>query len=281
MSLRERHEQVRRFTHGDATLLLATDAASEGLNLQRRCRLVIHLEMPWTPLRLEQRIGRVDRLGQERTVHAIHLLAHGTQEELLAVRLSNRSRTAEHAIRAAARQASVAAGSPLVGAEPSVPQDNDVAEETSCIDRVVVERECRQFVTIRALEARAAASAAEFPFETVVRPSDRLLSLVALRLSLVDAAGMSAWESLVGVRMATHLNEPQALSPADIQVWLLKTDGTAVARIPGVVTGAGRSSDNRGNLSVGYRFARIPAGELAGVVVSYKGKLLVREIKSN
>jgi hypothetical protein len=62
--------------------LLATDAASEGLNLHQHCRLVINLELPWTPVRLEQRIGRVERLGQTRRVHAVHLLAAATSEEL-------------------------------------------------------------------------------------------------------------------------------------------------------------------------------------------------------
>ena len=46
-------------------MLLATDAASEGLNLHHRCRVVIHFELPWNPSRLEQRAGRVDRLGSD------------------------------------------------------------------------------------------------------------------------------------------------------------------------------------------------------------------------
>ena len=62
-------------------MLLATDAASEGLNLQHRCRLVVHLEVPWTPTRIEQRVGRVDRIGQSRTVHQVLLVAGGTVEE--------------------------------------------------------------------------------------------------------------------------------------------------------------------------------------------------------
>src|SRR6185436_16170816 len=87
---RERIGVLRHFTAGDAALLLATDAASEGLNLHHRCRLVINLELPWTPLRLEQRIGRLDRLGQRRRVHAVQLLARDTQEESTAIRLSER-----------------------------------------------------------------------------------------------------------------------------------------------------------------------------------------------
>jgi hypothetical protein len=63
--------------------LLATDAASEGLNLHHRCRVVIHYELPWNPARLEQRAGRVDRLGQTRRVHEVALVAAHTAERLV------------------------------------------------------------------------------------------------------------------------------------------------------------------------------------------------------
>lgn len=45
-------------------ILLATDAASEGLNLQNHCRYLIHYEIPWNPNKMEQRNGRIDRYGQ-------------------------------------------------------------------------------------------------------------------------------------------------------------------------------------------------------------------------
>ena len=77
----ERADVIRAFTSGRSRVLLATDAASEGLNLQQRCRLVVHLEVPWTPTRIEQRVGRVDRIGQARTVHQVHLIARATVEE--------------------------------------------------------------------------------------------------------------------------------------------------------------------------------------------------------
>jgi superfamily II DNA or RNA helicase len=54
----------KKFEEPDIRILLATDAASEGLNLQRCCHRVVHLELPWNPNRLEQRNGRVDRYGQ-------------------------------------------------------------------------------------------------------------------------------------------------------------------------------------------------------------------------
>jgi SNF2 family DNA or RNA helicase len=86
----QRRAAVEAFTRGWADLLLATDAGSEGLNLQSTCRLVINLELPWNPIRLEQRIGRVDRLGQSRTVHAIHLFARNTAESTVLAGLVRR-----------------------------------------------------------------------------------------------------------------------------------------------------------------------------------------------
>jgi superfamily II DNA or RNA helicase len=90
LSRSERMAAAQAFTSGAARILLATDAAGEGLNLHARCRLVINLELPWSPRRLEQRIGRVDRIGQRRTVHAIHLIAHHTGESRVLARLVQR-----------------------------------------------------------------------------------------------------------------------------------------------------------------------------------------------
>ena len=80
LSPTERADAVSAFTGGAADLLLSTDAGAEGLNLHACCRLVVNLELPWRPTRLEQRIGRVDRIGQARTVHAVNLLAGRTAE---------------------------------------------------------------------------------------------------------------------------------------------------------------------------------------------------------
>lgn len=56
----------------DVRVLIATDAASEGLNLQSTARYVMHFDCPWNPSRLEQRNGRLDRHGQARDVHVFH-----------------------------------------------------------------------------------------------------------------------------------------------------------------------------------------------------------------
>ena len=58
-----RDEVKRRFREGAADILLCTDAAAEGLNFQF-CGALINYDSPWNPMRIEQRIGRIDRLGQ-------------------------------------------------------------------------------------------------------------------------------------------------------------------------------------------------------------------------
>ena len=89
MSPAERDIAVRRF-NDEGGVMLATDAAAEGLNLQRRCRLVVNYELPWNPARLEQRIGRVDRIGQRRRVHATSLVARDSAESLVLTNLARR-----------------------------------------------------------------------------------------------------------------------------------------------------------------------------------------------
>lgn len=78
---REDRDRVKKaFNDPESPLriLLATDTASEGLNLQTACRYVIHQEIPWNPMRLEQRNGRVDRHNQSRDVFAFHF--HSDEE---------------------------------------------------------------------------------------------------------------------------------------------------------------------------------------------------------
>jgi superfamily II DNA or RNA helicase len=90
LSLEERGAAARALNQGRVTLLLATDAAGEGLNLHHRCRWVINFELPWNPSRLEQRAGRVDRFGQRRIPHAWHLVAANTAESMVLARLAAR-----------------------------------------------------------------------------------------------------------------------------------------------------------------------------------------------
>src|SRR5216683_3800233 len=63
-------------------ILLATDAASEGIDLQNHCSRLIHYEIPWNPNRLEQRNGRVDRHGQRAAqVNIYHFVSNTYRDE--------------------------------------------------------------------------------------------------------------------------------------------------------------------------------------------------------
>ena len=62
-----RESTKQRFREGRAEIMVCTDAAAEGLNFQF-CGALVNYDMPWNPMRVEQRIGRIDRLGQEHPV---------------------------------------------------------------------------------------------------------------------------------------------------------------------------------------------------------------------
>lgn len=78
MDLDARKQVLQAFA-GDVRILVSTDAGGEGLNLQF-CHVVVNFDIPWNPMRLEQRIGRVDRIGQGRVVRALNLVLEDTVE---------------------------------------------------------------------------------------------------------------------------------------------------------------------------------------------------------
>ena len=86
-------EEVKNdFREGNIRILLCTDAASEGLNFQT-CGVLINYDMPWNPMRVEQRIGRVDRIGQRyETVEIRNYFYEGTVEARVYRALSRRIR---------------------------------------------------------------------------------------------------------------------------------------------------------------------------------------------
>lgn len=141
-----RQDVVQQFQRGDLEVLVATDTAGEGLNLHHRCRLVIDLEVPWNPVRLEQRVGRVDRLGQQRRVHAVHLLHRGTVEDAVWQRLDQRRRRAEHALGAWAPPTdedmarAIFDGAPLASPSAQTVALMHVDEAASELARIAAER---------------------------------------------------------------------------------------------------------------------------------------------
>ncbi len=78
MDLEARTRAQQAFSK-DVRVLISTDAGGEGLNLQF-CHVVVNFDMPWNPMRIEQRIGRVDRIGQKHVVRAINFVLEDTVE---------------------------------------------------------------------------------------------------------------------------------------------------------------------------------------------------------
>ena len=86
----DREERARiedEFNYGKSRLLVATDAASEGIDLQESCHIMVNYELPWNPNRLEQRIGRLHRYGQDREVKVWNFQLQGTREAEIFQRL--------------------------------------------------------------------------------------------------------------------------------------------------------------------------------------------------
>lgn len=60
-----------QFNNGQTRFLISTEAAGEGIDLQKNCHVLIHIDLPWNPMRLHQRVGRVHRLGQTHDVEVV------------------------------------------------------------------------------------------------------------------------------------------------------------------------------------------------------------------
>lgn len=86
---RERRRQIQEsFNHDPEVLVLvATDAAAEGINLHRRAHLMVNYDLPWNPNRIEQRFGRIHRIGQREVCHLWNLVAQETMEGKVFLRL--------------------------------------------------------------------------------------------------------------------------------------------------------------------------------------------------
>jgi SNF2 family DNA or RNA helicase len=79
LGLSERIERLARFQREKHGVFVATRAGTEGLNLQF-CNRIVNYELPWNPMVVEQRIGRIHRIGQKREAHIINFAAAGTIE---------------------------------------------------------------------------------------------------------------------------------------------------------------------------------------------------------
>ncbi|MBP7777872.1 MAG: DUF3883 domain-containing protein [Acidobacteria bacterium] len=98
MGREERLKAQESFKHDpEVRVLLATDAAGEGINLQR-AHLMVNYDLPWNPNRLEQRFGRIHRIGQTEVCHLWNLVAGETREGDVYRRLLEKLEEARHAL---------------------------------------------------------------------------------------------------------------------------------------------------------------------------------------
>ena len=93
-SLAERVSEVERFRAGEVQILLSSEVGSEGIDLQC-AHVVVNYDMPWNPMRVEQRIGRIDRVGQKaRVLHIINFNIANTIEQRVFAKLHEKLSTA-------------------------------------------------------------------------------------------------------------------------------------------------------------------------------------------
>lgn len=139
MEVRENREQL--FRKGEKQIMLATDAAGEGINLQF-CHLMFNYDLPWNPNRIDQRIGRLHRYGQDRVVQIWHLLIDGTREGEIFERLQSKVTTIEEDL----GQMSDVLGSLLENVNledlimQAVTEEESIDEAETELDRAIEER---------------------------------------------------------------------------------------------------------------------------------------------
>ncbi|WP_419859975.1 DEAD/DEAH box helicase [Candidatus Palauibacter sp.] len=76
----DRHLAAARFNRGEVQFLVSTEAAGEGVDLQESCSALVHVDLPWNPMRLHQRVGRLSRYGQTDPVDVVTIRNPDTVE---------------------------------------------------------------------------------------------------------------------------------------------------------------------------------------------------------
>lgn len=189
MPLHARRQALATFASGRHHLV-ATDAAAEGLNLHHACRLLIHYELPWSSARLEQRCGRLNRIGQARRVHEIALVADDTAEQRVLVPLLARAARARAFVRTPlARQLteSRVAAHLLGGAPLHEPVPRPVPKDVAPLDlREEGEAEAARLETLRRLDTTRREAARGRPRRGAIVPIARVRPKEAAPSSRLD-----------------------------------------------------------------------------------------------
>jgi len=88
-----------KFNRGEVRFLVSTEAAGEGVDLQEQCHTLIHVDLPWNPMRLHKRVGRLNRYGQDKQVEVVSLRNPETVESRIWDKLNEKIRNIMSAMR--------------------------------------------------------------------------------------------------------------------------------------------------------------------------------------
>jgi Helicase conserved C-terminal domain len=223
LTLAERRKRLERFGRTPGAVLLATDAAGEGLNLQEAAATVVHYELPWNPNRLEQRNGRVDRYGQTQLVQVRYLHLEGTRDAEILERL--RAKLAK-----IAEQLGSASDVLGIGNQPglieAMLEGDDEDEILARIDRA--EAEVRAYLeesgTLAVLAGERFGPAEQASVAPVERRAELLLPSFdeyadLVRRVIIDEGGSFAgsgpiWQVTPGPRLASYRGVGEETFPA-------------------------------------------------------------------
>ena len=222
LTARARADALTRFTDGRARLLLATDAASEGLNLHHRCRLIVNLELPWSPLRLDQRAGRVDRIGQPRRVHAIRFVAAGTCEESMLEQLARRVDRMRNALDAIPDEGTVSnavLGAGSISAAGRLPRTATAGIVRVNLHRQAVEEAARlQQAAAWASGTLEGSSPRPVITRLRCRRQPRRECLWAFKVTIAGTGGEPLWHTVVAA--SRYVSHPLPRSASDVRALL-------------------------------------------------------------
>lgn len=96
-----RDDTCDAFNAGKLRFLISTEAGGEGIDLQERCSALIHIDLPWNPMRLHQRVGRLNRYGQKKTVEVVSIRNPDTVEGMIWDKLESKLASIMQALGAA------------------------------------------------------------------------------------------------------------------------------------------------------------------------------------
>jgi superfamily II DNA or RNA helicase len=165
-------------------ILLATDAAAEGLNLQRTARVILHFDCPWNPSKIEQRNGRIDRHGQARDVTVHHFVSDQDQDLRFLSHLLRKADEIREDLGSANELFDEAAHRRLINGEP-------LAEVQADLDRrVAAARGRASFEADNTIDTGAIERAAEKQVQELAAEID--LDPVSLRETLEAAMAIRA-----------------------------------------------------------------------------------------